>query len=39
MSDIAVRRALILLRYFVDHKDGLSIREASRDLGYSPTAV
>ena len=39
MSNIAVRRALILLRYIVDHVDGLSIREASRDLGYSPTTV
>ncbi len=39
MSNIAVRRALILLRYIVDHEDGLSIREASRDLGYSPTTV
>jgi DNA-binding IclR family transcriptional regulator len=39
MSSIAVRRALILLRYIVDHEDGLSIREASRDLGYSPTMV
>jgi len=36
MSSVAVERALILLRYIVNHKDDLSIREASRDLGDSP---
>jgi DNA-binding IclR family transcriptional regulator len=39
MSHVAVARALILLRYIVDHPDGLSIREASRNLGYSPATV
>jgi IclR family acetate operon transcriptional repressor len=39
MSHVAVERALILLRYIVDHPDGLSIREASRELGYSPATV
>ena len=39
MSHVAVARALILLRYIVDHPDGLSIREASRNLGYSPGTV
>lgn len=39
MSVIAVERAIILLRYIINDKDGLSIREASRDLGYSPATV
>jgi len=39
MSHVAVERALILLRYIVDHSNGLSIREASRSLGYSPATV
>ena len=39
MSSIAVERALILLRYIVDDPDGLSIREASRSLGFSPATV
>jgi len=39
MSHIAVERALILLRYIVDHPDGLSIREVSREFGYSPATV
>ncbi|HIC89965.1 MAG TPA: IclR family transcriptional regulator [Anaerolineae bacterium] len=39
MSHLAVERALILLRYIVDSPDGLSIREASRSLGYSPATV
>lgn len=39
MSHVAVERALILLRYIVDHPDGLSIRQVSRDLGYSPATV
>lgn len=39
MSHVAVERALILLRYIVDNADGLSIREASRNLGYSPATV
>jgi len=39
MSNVAVERALILLRYIVDNEDGLSIREASRNLGYSPATV
>jgi len=38
-SNLAVERALILLRYIVESEDGLSIREASRDLGYSPGTV
>jgi DNA-binding IclR family transcriptional regulator len=38
-SNLAVERALILLRYIVESADGLSIREASRDLGYSPGTV
>jgi DNA-binding IclR family transcriptional regulator len=38
-SNLAVERALILLRYIVDNPDGLSIREASRNLGYSPAIV
>ena len=38
-SNLAVERALILLRYIVDNPDGLSIREASRNLGYSPATV
>jgi len=36
---LAVERALILLRYIVDHPDGLSIREVSREFGYSPATV
>lgn len=36
---LAVERALILLRYIVDHPDGLSIREAAREFGYSPATV
>jgi len=36
MSHIAVERALVLLRYIVDHPEGLSIREVSREYGYSP---
>ena len=39
MSYIAVERALVLLRYIVDHPDGLSIREVSREYGYSPATV
>lgn len=39
MSHIAVERALILLRYIVDHPDGLSIREVSRSMGFSPATV
>ena len=39
MSHIAVERALILLRYIVDHPEGLSIREVSREYGYSPATV
>lgn len=39
MSNLAVERALILLRYVVDNPAGLSIREASRNLGYSPATV
>jgi DNA-binding IclR family transcriptional regulator len=39
MSHVAVERALILLRYIVDHPVGLSIREVSRELGYSPASV
>ena len=39
MSHLAVQRALILLRYTVDHLDGLSVREVSRELGYSPATV
>ena len=39
MSHIAVERALVLLRYIVDHPDGLSIREVSREYGYSPATV
>lgn len=39
MTSLAVERALILLRYIVDHPDGLSIRAASRSLGYSPATV
>jgi DNA-binding IclR family transcriptional regulator len=38
-SNLAVERALILLRYIVDNPDGLSIREASRVLGYNPATV
>lgn len=36
---LAVERALILLRYAVDHPDGLSIREVGREFGYSPATV
>lgn len=39
MSNLAVERALILLRYIVDNPGGLSIREASRSLGYNPSTV
>jgi DNA-binding IclR family transcriptional regulator len=39
MSIIAVERALILLRYILDKPEGMSIREASRELGYSPATV
>ncbi len=39
MSILAVERALILIRYITDNEDGLSIREASRNLGYSPATV
>lgn len=39
MSVIAVERALILLRYIIENEGGLSIREASRNLGYSPATV
>jgi IclR family KDG regulon transcriptional repressor len=39
MGHTAVERALILLRYIVDHPDGLGIRRASRNLGYSPGIV
>jgi DNA-binding IclR family transcriptional regulator len=39
MSVIAVERALILLRYIIENENGLSIREASRNLGYSPATV
>ena len=39
MSIMAVERALILLRYITDNEDGLSIRESSRNLGYSPATV
>jgi len=39
MSHAAVERALILLRYIVDNPDGLSVRQASRNLGYSPATV
>lgn len=39
MSSVAVERALILLRYIIEHEDGLSIREVSRELGYTPATV
>lgn len=39
MSHIAVERALVLLRYMVDHPDGLRIREVGREYGYSPATV
>ena len=39
MSIIAVERALVLLRYIVEHPEGLSIREVSREYGYSPATV
>jgi DNA-binding IclR family transcriptional regulator len=39
MSHIAVERALVLLRYIVDNPEGLSIREVSREYGYSPATV
>ena len=39
MSHLAVQRALILLRYIVDHPGGLSVREVSRELGYSIATV
>jgi len=38
-SNLAVERALILLRYIIDNPDGLSIREAGRVLGYNPATV
>lgn len=38
-SNLAVERALILLRYIIDNPDGLSIRGASRSLGYNPATV
>jgi len=39
MSTVSVERALILLRYLVEHPDGLSIREAARSLGYAPASI
>ena len=39
MTHIAVERALVLLRYIVDHPEGLRIREVSREYGYSPATV
>ncbi|MBI9045267.1 MAG: IclR family transcriptional regulator [Anaerolineaceae bacterium] len=39
MSNVAVERALVLLKYIMDEEEGLSIREASRDLGYNPATV
>jgi len=39
MSSVAVERALILLRYIIENEDGLSIREVSRHLGYTPATV
>lgn len=39
MSSLAVERALILLRRLAQTQKGLSIREASRELGYSPASV
>jgi len=39
MSSVAGERTLILLRYIIENDDGLSIREASRSLGYSPATV
>jgi len=38
-SNLAVERALILLRYIIDNPDGLGIREASRVLGDNPATV
>ena len=39
MSSVAGERTLVLLRYIIEHEDGLSIREVSRILGYSPSTV
>lgn len=39
MNHVAVERSLILLKYTADSPEGLSIREASRELGYSPSIV
>lgn len=39
MGNLAVERALLLLRYIIDTPDGLGIREVSRTLGYSPATV
>ena len=39
MSSVAGERTLVLLRYIIENEDGLSIREASRTLGYSPATV
>jgi DNA-binding IclR family transcriptional regulator len=39
LGNISVQRALVLLRYIIDQPDGLSIREVSRTLGYSPATV
>ena len=39
MSSVAGERTLVLLRYIIENEDGLSIREASRALGYSPATV
>ena len=39
VSHVAAEHALILMRYMVDHPDGLSIREASREYGGSPATV
>jgi DNA-binding IclR family transcriptional regulator len=39
MTSVTAERVLILLRYIVDNPGGLSIREASRDLGYTPATV
>ena len=39
MGAMAAERVLILLNYLIDSGDGLSIREVSRRLGYSPSTV
>ncbi len=39
MNSLAGERTLVLLRYIIEKEDGLSIREASRALGYSPATV